>query len=120
MFKKEDYFMRNDDFNSLKALVEALIKYESGKWSSPGGEAKMFKRKNFSLKWYGPKKRTLIIVEDNEEKLLRNTLGTYAQEIKSETHHKNNSKCQSTWPTASKTNNQNRSHLTLSTLHHCM
>ena len=49
LFKKEDYFMWNGDFNSLKALVEALIKCESGKWSSPGGEAKMFKRKNFSL-----------------------------------------------------------------------
>ena len=54
----------------LKALVEALIKCESGKWSSPGGEAKMFKSKNFSIKWYGPKKRKLIIVEDNEEELL--------------------------------------------------
>ena len=54
-----------------------------------GGEAKIFKSKNFSIKWYGPKKRKLIIVEDNEEELLRNTLGTYAQEIKSETHNEN-------------------------------
>ena len=88
LFKK-DYFVWNGDFNSLKALVEALIKCESGKWSSPGGEAKMFKSKNFSIKWYGPKKRKLIIVEDNEEELLRNTLGTYAHEIKSETHNEN-------------------------------
>ena len=49
----------------------------------------MFKSKIFSTKWYGPKKTKLIIVEDNEEKLLRNTLGTYAQEIKSETHNEN-------------------------------
>ena len=89
LFKKEDYFVWNGDFNSLKALVEALIKCESGKWSSPGEEAKMFKSKNFSIKWYGPKKRKLIIVEDNEEKLLRNTLGTYAQKIQSETHNEN-------------------------------
>ena len=85
LFKKEDYFAWNGDFNSLKALIEALIKCKSGKWSSPGGEAKTFKSKNFSLKWYGPKKRKLIIVEDNEEKFLWNTLGTYAQEIKPET-----------------------------------
>ena len=49
----------------------------------------MFKSKNFSIKWYGPKKKKLIIVEDNEEELLRNTLGTYAHEIKSETHNEN-------------------------------
>ena len=89
LFKKEDYFAWNGDFNSLKALVEALIKCESGKWTSPGGEAKVFKSKNFSLKWYGPKKRKLIIVEDKEEKFLWNTLGTYAQEIKPETHYEN-------------------------------
>ena len=35
LFKKEDYFVWNGDFNSLKALVEALINCEIGKWSSP-------------------------------------------------------------------------------------
>ena len=49
----------------------------------------MFKSESFSIKWYGPKKRKLIIVEGNEEKLLRNTLGIYTQEIKSETHNEN-------------------------------
>ena len=36
-------------------------------WSSPGGEAKLFKGKNVILKWYGPTRKKLVVQEDRED-----------------------------------------------------
>ena len=38
-----------------------------GSWSSPGGEAKLFKGKNVILKWYGPTRKKLVVQEDRED-----------------------------------------------------
>ena len=55
------------------------MKCDDGKWSSPRGEEKIFKSKDFSLKWHGPEKEKLQIMKDNEERSLQCTLEACAQ-----------------------------------------
>lgn len=45
-----------------------------GKWSSSGGESKLFSNSEFSLKWYGPSRKKLLIINDDEEEYLRKSL----------------------------------------------
>lgn len=46
----------------------------SGKWTSPGGETKLFTSKEFSVKWYGPSKGKLVLLKDNAECYLEKNL----------------------------------------------
>ena len=45
-----------------------------GSWSSPGGEAKLFKGENVILKWYGPTRKKLVVQEDREDCSVENIL----------------------------------------------
>ena len=45
-----------------------------GKWTSSGGEAKLFSDPNYTLKWYGKTKRKLVIVRDDCDQNLRQKL----------------------------------------------
>ena len=54
-------------------LLKSSIKIE-GKWSSPGGDAKLFYNEEFSLKWHGPEKKKLVVIKDNTRKYLMATL----------------------------------------------
>ena len=48
----------------------------TGKWSSPGGERKVFTSltEGIKLKWSGPMRKRLIIVNDTKENLLANAI----------------------------------------------
>jgi hypothetical protein len=79
LFYNVNNFTWKGDLNSLKTFVAAILKCDDGKWSSPSGKEKIFKSKDFSLKWHGPKKEKLQIMKDNEEKSLQSALEASAQ-----------------------------------------
>ena len=79
LFYNGNNFTWKGDLNSLKTFVAAILKCDDGKWSSPRGEEKIFKSKDFSLKWHGPEKEKLQIMKDNEERSLQCTLEACAQ-----------------------------------------
>jgi hypothetical protein len=79
LFYNVNNFTWKGDLNSLKTFVAAILKCDDGNWSSPRGEEKLFKSKDFSLKWHGPKKEKLQIMKDNEEKSLQSALEARAQ-----------------------------------------
>jgi hypothetical protein len=79
LFYNVNNFTWKGDLNSLKTFVAAILKCDDGKWSSSRGEEKLFKSKDFSLKWHGPKKEKLQIMKDNEEKSLQSVLEASAQ-----------------------------------------
>ena len=66
-------------------MTFSCIKREVGKWSSPVGEVKLFTNPSSVLKCYGPTKKKIIIVTDNEElyiaEMLRNMLTRIAARI---------------------------------------
>ena len=59
----------------LKRFVSNDLKL-AGKWSSPGGERRIFNGSTLeiTLKWSGPTRGRLIIVNDTEQNLLANAL----------------------------------------------
>ena len=73
------------DLKSLKAFVATIMKCDNGKWSSPREEEKLFKNEEFSLKWFGPKKKKLQIMKDNQMKSLQTALEESAQDEKTKT-----------------------------------
>ena len=50
----------------------------NGKWSSPGGEVKLFVNSNVNFKWYGPTQKRLVILKDDEENSLIKVLKKHA------------------------------------------
>jgi hypothetical protein len=79
LFYNVNNFTWKGDLNSLKTFIAAILKCDDGKWSSPRGEEKLFKSKDFSIKWHCPKKEKLQIMKDNEEKSLQSVLEASAQ-----------------------------------------
>ena len=63
--KEKDYFWEGN-LPQLKSFVQNTLKID-GSWSSPGGEAKLFKAENIILKWYGPTRKKLVVQEDRED-----------------------------------------------------
>jgi hypothetical protein len=57
----------------LKSFVQNDLKL-IGKWSSPGGETKLFKNTEIILKWAWQTRKKLIIEKDSEVNLVENTL----------------------------------------------
>ena len=45
-----------------------------GKWSSPGGDVKLFVTASYSLKWYGRSRKKLMILSDDDDRTLENKL----------------------------------------------
>ena len=76
LINKGNEFAWNGCLESLKNFVHADLNLR-GKWSSPGGEVKLFKDPKLSLKWYGKNKK-LVIVQDDEKQCLTNKLKTLA------------------------------------------
>jgi ribonuclease HIII len=66
----------------LKSFVEQHLKLH-GSWTSPGGEAKVFRSElsDFLIKWYGVSSKKIVIQVDNEERylelLFQSLLNTY-------------------------------------------
>ena len=59
------------DLTELKRFFEIDLKLH-GTWSSPGGEAKVFKsHDDLNVKWHGRKSQKIVIVKDNNEQLSR-------------------------------------------------
>ena len=73
---KGSEFARNGCLESLKEFVRVDLNLR-GKWSSPGGEVKLFKESEFSIKWYSKSKK-LVVVQDDEKQRLTNKLKTLA------------------------------------------
>ena len=51
-------FAWNGCLKSLEKFVHVDLNLR-GKWSSPGGEVKLFKESEFSIKWYNKNKKSL-------------------------------------------------------------
>ena len=49
---------------SLKEFIKDKLNIE-GKWSSPGGETKLFTSANCLMKWYGKSRNKLVVVKDD-------------------------------------------------------
>ena len=62
-----------DSLDSLRAFVEEALNLTDGKWSSPGGDTKMYENQGVAIKWH-MKTQTLAVHEDEnsliEEKLM--------------------------------------------------
>ena len=74
LFYDAKNFTWKGDLKSLKAFVATIMKCDNGKWSSPREDEKLFKNEEFSLKWFGPKKKKLQIMKDNQMKSLQTAL----------------------------------------------
>ena len=51
----------------LKDFVKVDLNIE-GKWTSPGGEVKVFTTKDFIIKWTGKSMKKLIVIKDDSKK----------------------------------------------------
>ena len=73
------YIWKLGNLPQLKRFVQNDLKL-IGKWSSPGGETKLFKNTEISLKWFGQTRKKLIIEKDTEANLVTNTLNSLYNE----------------------------------------
>ena len=73
---KKEYFW-NGSVRELKSFVENDLGL-SGKWTSPGGEVKLFTNTDFRLKWQGSSIKRLVIIKDDEKDYLAKALRKYA------------------------------------------
>ena len=69
---KLQYFW-NGSLQELKSFVYDKLDLKE-KWSSPGSEVKLFVYSNVGFKWYGPTKKRLVILKDDEENSLTKAL----------------------------------------------
>lgn len=75
-------FAWKGSLEGLKIFVQTDLKLQ-GKWTSPGGEVKLFTSKNYVIKWYGKNKR-IVIVKDNKEQSLAGKFKSLATLIEGE------------------------------------
>lgn len=66
-------YLWKGNLSELKCFVQDVLKL-TGKWSSPGGETKLFKGTDVILKWFGPTRMRLVVEKDSERNFLANTL----------------------------------------------
>ena len=58
-------FAWEGSLESLKEFIKDKLNIE-GKWSSPGGETKLFTSANCLMKWYGKSRKKLVVVKDDK------------------------------------------------------
>ena len=75
----ENGYIWKGSLPQLKRFVQNDLKL-IGKWSSPGGETKLFKNTEISLKWFGQTRKKLIVEKDTEANLVTNTLNSLYNE----------------------------------------
>ena len=73
-------FAWEGSLESLKQFIKDDLNIE-GKWSSPGGETKLFTSANCLMKWYGKSRKKLIIVKDDGNQSLLEKLSKFATMI---------------------------------------
>ena len=61
VYNKDGYFTWQSDISGLRDFVQDSLNLD-GKWSSPGGDVKLFENEKYCLKWYGVAKKGLLIV----------------------------------------------------------
>ena len=83
----ENEFSWEGSLDELKAFVQNELKLR-GKWTSPGGEVKLFTGVNVSVKWLGRKKRKLTISCDDINKTLIEKMKIIAAKSKNINTHK--------------------------------
>ena len=76
----------NGLLEGLKLFVQSDLSIE-GQWSSPGGEVKQFTSKNYTMKWYGKKKKKLWVIRDDKNQSLREKLVKFATLNKGKGHN---------------------------------
>ena len=77
---KKEYFW-NGSLSELKSFVENNLGL-SGKWTSPGGEVKLFANANFRMRWQGSSIKRLVIIKDDEKDYPAKALLKYAIDAK--------------------------------------
>ena len=78
-------YMWKGNLEQLRCFVQDDLNL-TGKWSSPGGERKVFtcSTEGIKLKWSGPTQKRLIIVNDTKENLLANAINRVYDKYNSE------------------------------------
>ena len=69
VYAEGGYFLWQSHINDLKDFVQNSLNLE-GKWSSPGGDVKIFDDKKYRLKWFGEDKQKLLIVREDKQQNL--------------------------------------------------
>jgi hypothetical protein len=66
-----DTYLWTGSLADLKCFVDEILNLK-GKWSSPGGEAKLFcaTKSDLVIKWFGWRSQKLVIQADNAENFL--------------------------------------------------
>lgn len=47
----KDKLVWSGSFDSLQQFVEEVLDLSDGKWSSPGGDAKLYESEDISIRW---------------------------------------------------------------------
>ena len=81
LFIADSEYLWKGNLSELKRFVGEHLKL-MGKWTSPGGEVQLFTSTEFSLKWFGPKRKRLMITSDNKDKFMANILWTWLLIVK--------------------------------------
>ena len=69
----ENGWLWKGNLSQLKSFVSNELNL-NGKWSSPGGETKVFKNTQITLKWFGQTRGKFIIETDNKVVQVAKTL----------------------------------------------
>ena len=72
------------NLSDLKSFVDDILNLK-GKWTSPGGDAKLFSaaEAGFVIKWFGIQSQKLVIQADNEENYLKKKFESLVNEYES-------------------------------------
>ena len=77
VYTEGGYLAWESHIDDLKEFVQKSLNFD-GKWSSPGGDVKVFENEKYCLKWYGVIKKKLLIVRDDEQQNLSERMQSLA------------------------------------------
>lgn len=72
----KDKLVWSGSFDSLQQFVEEVLDLSDGKWSSPGGDAKLYESEDISIRWYA--KSQTITVSGKDKDMIEEKLNTVA------------------------------------------
>ena len=77
VYTEDGHLAWESHISDLKEFVQKSLNFD-GKWSSPGGDVKVFENEKYCLKWYGATKKKLLIVRDDEQQNLSERMQSLA------------------------------------------
>ena len=77
VYTEGGYLAWESHISDLKEFVQNSLNFD-GKWSTPGGDVKVFENEKYCLKWYGGTKKKLLIVRDDEQQNLSERMQSLA------------------------------------------